>query len=71
MSRRIYTFSLRPKRDADIMQELEKIEGGDCSSVIRKALRKLLVSDKRENVIQKEPEKKETIKPVTWDFPKG
>ena len=60
--RRVFTFSLRPKRDGDLVEALGNIEGGDLSEVIRKALRTKLVGD----VIQKKPEKKEPEKLGGW-----
>lgn len=59
--KRIYTFSLRPTRDSDLVESLKKVEGGDLSQIVREGLRKVLG---RGDVIQKEPEKKA---PAKWD----
>jgi len=56
--KRIYTFSLRPKRDQDLAESLKNVEDGDLSQVVREGLRKVLG---QKDVIQKKTEKKASL----------
>lgn len=69
MKRRVFSFSLRPKRDKDIIEALEEIEEGDFSNVIRQGLR-LVLGSKQKNVIQPEKTKEAPPKKLEWNFPK-